>query len=1218
MILENQSLTNGKFNYGEALQKSFLFYGAQRSGELPSNNRIDWRNDSALGDTQAIYDANNNGTLDPGETISRDLSGGYYDAGDYMKYAFPMAASMTMLSWGVVEYRDAYENSGQLDEVLDTIKWGIDWILKAHETTTDNLGNLQTTKLWGQVGYTDTDHSIWVDDQDIATPRPAYFIDQEKPGSDLAAEASAALASASIIFRDTDSVYADELLDNAKALFEFAYKYQGKYSDSITDASSTYGSNNYNDELAWGAAWLHKAIEANNGNVNDTFDWANNQTYLDIAKTKNTWVGGWTQSWSDKQYGTAILIAQEDPNYDKTNLENWLNNWTGDGTNNITYSNGGLAFLSEWGSLRYSANTAFLAGIYSDTVQDYNNRYSDFAKEQIDYILGDNPRESSYMVGFGDSYSQNPHHNSSHLNGSELYNGQNGWDLYNQALNNENILYGALVGGPSSSDDFNYVDTVKDYQANEVALDYNAGLTGALARLYSNYGGDPLTASELNDLPGITISGEDDQDKIVGGYIASWKINANSSLNEVPIDKLTHLFYAFADVTSDGTVRLNQDSGLDGDIGFLQSLKAQNPNLEILVSIGGANEEDFSSAGSTVESRENFVQSASQFMKNHGFDGIDIDWEFPKADEDENYIQLLAQLREELDIQSQNDNKQYLLTTAFSGSPYILSASDYADDPYDFSPQDLKATSDYVDFINVMTYDYHGFGETTTNHQAALYPSTNDTTYNASKLNADWAIQHYQMAGVPSQKIVLGTPLYGRTWTEVNQEDGLFQIGTPGAVFSYEDLHNQLETNGYQSYWDDSAKVPYIYSPEKQVFSTHENIKSVGNKVDYINQQELGGIFFWEISDDLPVNDSDSLINFAANKFLNTTQGDFTEMLDALGAFESGRPSEDPAQYVAINQLHFIGKYQFGEALLKDLGYYNGDTTPYPGSPKNDWIEETWTGKDGVTQLGLDLSTDQGSYPYYPTQNFSNSDFLGNQTAQENAIRQAFGKNITNISSQLQAKGRSIDEFLGETRTYTDKNSQTQTLTISMSGILAGAHLRGTTNVVDYLVDGTVTEDENGTPITQYINEYGGYDTPFGTNNSDALLGTSYNDVLIGFGGNDNLTGSTGADAFRFNSPNEGIDTITDFNPTQGDKIELQYQELEFDVEWWVGESREFYPAHQFYLGSGANNEFTRIIYDPANGGLYFDSDGTGSQAKTQLAQLSTGLSLTHENFAVI
>ncbi|MEH2005472.1 glycoside hydrolase family 18 protein [Nostoc sp.] len=254
-------------------------------------------------------------------------------------------------------------------------------------------------------------------------------------------------------------------------------------------------------------------------------------------------------------------------------------------------------------------------------------------------------------------------------------------------------------------------------------------------------------------------------------------------------------------------------------------------------------------------------------MKTNGFDGIDIDWEFPKANEDGNYIQLLAQLRQQVNQASQNDGKQYLLTTAFSGSPYVLSASDYGGDPYDFSPQDLKATSDYVDFINVMTYDYHGTGDSPTNHQAALYKSTNDTTYNAAKLNTDWAIQRYLSAGVPAKEIVLGAPLYGHTWTGVttgSNNDSLFKSGTPGSDRTYNELHDLLGTNGYNSLWDDSAKVPYIYSSQTKIFSTYENNQSILGKTDYVKQQGIGGAFFWEITGDLPLTNSDSLIKVAA------------------------------------------------------------------------------------------------------------------------------------------------------------------------------------------------------------------------------------------------------------------------------------------------------------------------------------------------------------------
>jgi endoglucanase len=139
--------------------------------------------------------------------------------------------------------------------------------------------------------------------------------------------------------------------------------------------------------------------------------------------------------------------------------------------------------LNGWGSLRYAANTAFLAAVYGDTITDHGGRYSGFAKRQADYILGDNPRGSSYMVGFGAVSSRNPHHAHAHLNGNPAYTGSNGWDLFNANTPSQNLLVGALVGGPGSRDDFDYVDTIKDYQRNEVALDYNAAFTGLLAYL---------------------------------------------------------------------------------------------------------------------------------------------------------------------------------------------------------------------------------------------------------------------------------------------------------------------------------------------------------------------------------------------------------------------------------------------------------------------------------------------------------------------------------------------------------------------------------------------------------------------------------------------------------------------------------------------------------------------------------------------------------------
>ena len=439
-------------SYGEVLQKSLLFYEAQRSGDLPADNRIAWRGDSALGD---------------GADVGLDLTGGYYDAGDHVKFGFPMAASITMLSWGVIEYYDAYQASGQLDEVLDAIAWGTDYFLKAH------ISDGQTTQaLYAQVGDPNLDHAYWGPPEAMTMARPAYKIDADNPGSDLAAETAAALAAASIVFRPTDVAYADRLLDNAKQLYAFADDHRGRYSDSIPEVQDFYRSwSGYTDELAWGAAWLYKAT--------------GEQPYL--SQSQQNYQGlnpGWTQNWDDKSYGTGILLAQAtDGQQYRGDVEGWLDNWL---TGNIPITEGGLAWLDQWGSLRYSANTALLAGIYSDTVNPAQGQYDTFSRQQIDYILGDNPTQQSYVAGVGTNSPQYLHHRAA-----------SGTTDINDPAPNQHVLYGALVGGPSLASDTAYMDERTDFIGNEVALDYNAGFTGAVARLYGQAGGELLSDAAL-------------------------------------------------------------------------------------------------------------------------------------------------------------------------------------------------------------------------------------------------------------------------------------------------------------------------------------------------------------------------------------------------------------------------------------------------------------------------------------------------------------------------------------------------------------------------------------------------------------------------------------------------------------------------------------------------------------------------------------------------
>ncbi|MEU3457726.1 glycoside hydrolase family 9 protein [Micromonospora sp. NPDC006766] len=463
------------FNYAEALQKSLFFYEAQQSGKKPAWNRVSWRGDSALTD---------------GAGVGLDLTGGWYDAGDHVKFGFPMAFSATMLAWGAVDYRDGYVASGQLTPLLNNLRWVNDYFVKAHPSP---------NVLYGQIGKGDDDHKWWGPAEVLPMARPAYKIDASCGGADLAGETAAAMAASSMVFRPTDAAYADKLLTHAKQLYTFADTVRKSYHECITDATSFYKSwSGYQDELVWGAIWLYRAT--------------NDAAYLTKAETEYDKLGTepqsttrsykWTLAWDNKQFGAYVLLANltgKQKYVDDANR--WLDWWTvGVNGSKVNYSPGGMAVLDSWGALRYAANTAFAALVYSDKTTDATRkaRYHDFAVRQINYALGDNPRRSSYVIGFGANPPKNPHHRTAH--GSW-------WDSMTVPTETRHVLFGALVGGPSSANDA-YTDSRSDFVMNEVATDYNAGFTSALVRLTKEYGGTPLAGfpvAEQPDLDELTV-----------------------------------------------------------------------------------------------------------------------------------------------------------------------------------------------------------------------------------------------------------------------------------------------------------------------------------------------------------------------------------------------------------------------------------------------------------------------------------------------------------------------------------------------------------------------------------------------------------------------------------------------------------------------------------------------------------------------------------------
>ena len=441
-----------KFDYGDALAKSLLFYEAQRSGaHHPQYTwRVAWRNPAALGD---------------GGDVGVDLSGGWFDAGDTVKFGLPMAYSATMLAWGLHEFPSAYERVGELPYARDNLRFALDYFLQAYR---EGAPGEADDRFYYQVGDGDLDHAFWGPPELMTMPRPAFACTASAPCSEVTAGSAAALAAGALVFAASDPAYAALLTAKARALYAFADRYRS--SAGYVKANGFYTSySGYWDELAWAATWLHLA----------TGEAAyRTQAIAALAQAQDSTY--WGHNWDNVSNGTRLLLARltGDAAY-ASRIETHLDHWrTG-----LPRSAGGLVVLDQWGALRYAANTAFLALVYGNLVADAGKRelYHQFALRQINYMLGDNPRASSYVVGFGANPPRNPHHRAAH------YSLTNNIDV---PLDNTYELTGALVGGPASTDDFDWVDDRRDYIRNEVATDYNAGYTGALAAIVALAGGD--------------------------------------------------------------------------------------------------------------------------------------------------------------------------------------------------------------------------------------------------------------------------------------------------------------------------------------------------------------------------------------------------------------------------------------------------------------------------------------------------------------------------------------------------------------------------------------------------------------------------------------------------------------------------------------------------------------------------------------------------------
>jgi len=354
----------------------------------------------------------------------------------------------------------------------------------------------------------------------------------------------------------------------------------------------------------------------------------------------------------------------------------------------------------------------------------------------------------------------------------------------------------------------------------------------------------------------------------VVGYYTSWSIFAPQyDVTQIPAAQLTHLNYAFANISESGECALGDEyadtqypyvDGSLGNMGALVSLKAANPHLRTLISIGGYTWSGrFSDVATTAEARQHFAESCVQFMLDHGFDGLDLDWEFPvgggaagnseRPEDGDNFILLLQALRDQLSTLRNAKGEPYLLTIAAGNDSAQLAL-------------DWSRIHPLLDWINVMTYDMHGMQDGTTGLNAPLY---DDPNY-PNKPSIDRTITSLLALNIPPDKLVLGVPFYGVGWSGVESTNaGLYQSfarladGSLGLGYFDYDGVSSLPT-GYLTYWNDAAQAPWLYDAATGTFISFENDASLKAKVAYTHEHHLGGVMIWDMSMD---DDKHNLMN---------------------------------------------------------------------------------------------------------------------------------------------------------------------------------------------------------------------------------------------------------------------------------------------------------------------------------------------------------------------
>lgn len=330
------------------------------------------------------------------------------------------------------------------------------------------------------------------------------------------------------------------------------------------------------------------------------------------------------------------------------------------------------------------------------------------------------------------------------------------------------------------------------------------------------------------------------------GYYAG---NAES-VNAYPIEKLTHIIFSFCHLKGN---KISVDNLKDTlTIKQLVALKQRNSSLKVLLSLGGwGGCETCSPVFATDAGRKEFAESVEKLNNYFKTDGIDLDWEYPAIqgfegheytkDDTQNFTALVKILREKLGRKNE-------ISFAAGGFTQFLTTS-----------VEWDKVAPMVDKINLMTYDLVNGNSTITGHHTPLYSTLQQIE------STDHAVRYLDSVGVPKNKLIIGAAFYGRIFdVEQDSMNGLYQKGKFSKAISYKNFNrDSIHNEGFVSYWDETAKAPYMYSAAKKQLITFDDKKSMMLKTKYALDNDLGGIMFWQLGEDKPSNGLLDAINTA-------------------------------------------------------------------------------------------------------------------------------------------------------------------------------------------------------------------------------------------------------------------------------------------------------------------------------------------------------------------